>query len=130
MSSPVNPRAARLRVAARNLQAWAEWQLQLGPRLKDRGYPTLTARTLGTTTEPTTLGGYSVVRAMNLDAAVELAGGCPHLLDGGAVEVAELVNNDEVLDDGLECLGPADLVIDGRHGPSLDEDRCRTMSGA
>lgn len=43
--------------------AWAKWQLQLGARLKDRGYPTLTAQTIGAPAEATTLGGYSVIRA-------------------------------------------------------------------
>ena len=78
--------------------AWARWQLQLGPRLKDRGYPGLAAEIVGASAEATTLGGYSVIRATSLAAAVELARGCPHLQDGGAVEVAELVNNDDTFD--------------------------------
>lgn len=81
--------------------AWAEWQLQLGPRLKDRGYPALIAETLGALPDATTLGGYSVIRATSLAAAVELARGCPHLKDGGAVEIAELVNNDDLFDQWL-----------------------------
>jgi hypothetical protein len=36
------------------------------------------------------VGGYSVVRADNLDAAAELAKGCPGLLSGGRVEVRPL----------------------------------------
>jgi hypothetical protein len=81
--------------------AWANWQLQLGPRLKDRGYPALTAETIGAPADATTLGGYSVIRATSLAAAVELARGCPHLQDGGAVEIAELVNNDDPFDQWL-----------------------------
>jgi hypothetical protein len=81
--------------------AWAKWQLQLGARLKDRGYPTLTAETIGAPAEATTLGGYSVIRATSMAAAVELARGCPHLREGGAVEIAELVNNDDPFDQWL-----------------------------
>ena len=81
--------------------AWAKCQLQLGPRLKDRGYPALTAETIGALADATTLGGYSVIRATSLAAAVELARGCPHLQDGGAVEIAELVNNDDPFDQWL-----------------------------
>jgi hypothetical protein len=34
-------------------------------------------------------------------AAIELARGCPYLRDGGAVEFAELVNNDDPFDQWL-----------------------------
>jgi hypothetical protein len=37
-----------------------------------------------------TLGGYSIVKAENLDEAAELAKGCPGLLVGGSVEVREI----------------------------------------
>jgi hypothetical protein len=36
------------------------------------------------------VGGYSVVKADNIDAAAELAKGCPALLTGGRVEVRAL----------------------------------------
>lgn len=36
------------------------------------------------------VGGYSVVQAANIDAAAELAKGCPALLYGGKVEVRSL----------------------------------------
>jgi hypothetical protein len=36
------------------------------------------------------VGGYSIVRADNIDAAAELAKGCPALLTGGRVEVRTL----------------------------------------
>lgn len=38
------------------------------------------------------VGGYSVVEAADLDAAVKLADGCPALSVGGSVEVRELMN--------------------------------------
>jgi hypothetical protein len=36
------------------------------------------------------VGGYSIVKADNIDAAAELAKGCPALLTGGKVEVRPL----------------------------------------
>jgi hypothetical protein len=36
------------------------------------------------------VGGYSIVQAANIDAAAELAKGCPALLTGGKVEVRAL----------------------------------------
>jgi len=36
------------------------------------------------------IGGYSVIEAKTIDAAAELAHGCPVLLSGGAVEVRAL----------------------------------------
>jgi hypothetical protein len=36
------------------------------------------------------VGGYSIVKADTIDAAAELAKGCPVLLSGGKVEVREL----------------------------------------
>ena len=36
------------------------------------------------------VGGYSIVTADNIDAAAELAKGCPGLLTGGTVEVRAL----------------------------------------
>ncbi len=38
------------------------------------------------------IGGYSIVEAASLDAAAELAKGCPGLLTGGNVEVRVLAN--------------------------------------
>lgn len=36
------------------------------------------------------VGGYSIIKAATIDAAAELAKGCPGLLTGGKVEVREL----------------------------------------
>ena len=37
-----------------------------------------------------TLGGYSIIKADNLDEATEIAKGCPGLQNGGSVEVREI----------------------------------------
>jgi len=81
--------------------AWAEWQLKLGARLKDRGNVAFAAATVGASAAGTTLGGYSLIRATSLDAAVDLAHGCPILSHGGTVEVGELTNQDDLLDQWL-----------------------------
>jgi hypothetical protein len=80
---------------------WAAWQLKLGARLKDRGNVALAAARLGASATDTTLGGYSLIRAASLDAAVDLARGCPILHHGGAVEVGELTNHDDRFDEWL-----------------------------
>jgi hypothetical protein len=47
-------------------------------------------KTLGNCDAETTLGGYSLIKADDLKAAVALAEGCPVLNEGGGVEVGEL----------------------------------------
>ena len=76
--------------------AWAEWQRKLGARLKDRGNVASAAAAVGASAAGTTLGGYSLIRATSLDAAVDLARGCPILSHGGTVEVGELTNQDDL----------------------------------
>lgn len=85
--------------------AWATWQAELGARLKDRGNPGFAAAALGTSVAATTLGGYSLIRAASLDAAVALAKGCPMLGDGGAVEICELTSHDDRFDNWLDTMG-------------------------
>jgi hypothetical protein len=52
-----------------------------------------------------TLGGYSLIRAGNLDAAAALARGCPLLSQGGAVEICELASHDDRFDNWLDTTG-------------------------
>ncbi len=85
--------------------AWAGWQLELGARLKDRGNPGFAAVSVGARVADTTLGGYSLIRAGSLDAAVALARGCPMLPAGGAVEICELTSHDERFDHWLDTKG-------------------------
>jgi hypothetical protein len=91
--------------SAGTFDAWAAWQLGLGARLKDRGSPAVTAAALGASAADTTLGGYSLIRAGGLDAAVALARGCPLLTQGGSVEICELANNDDRFDNWLDTRG-------------------------
>lgn len=70
--------------------AWNEWFDSLGPHLVDRGNPTFAPEALGAPAGETTLGGYTLVDADDLDHALALAAGCPVLRAGGGVEVGEL----------------------------------------
>src|SRR6266513_6361367 len=90
--------------SADTFDAWAAWQLRLGARLKDRDNPAFSAAALGAGPADTTLGGYSLIRAGSLNAAVALARGCPLLARGGAVEVCELVDHDERFDSWLDTV--------------------------
>jgi hypothetical protein len=46
------------------------------------------------------IGGFSVVEAKNIDAAAELAKGCPGLLAGGRVEIRTLAGYSEAMKQG------------------------------
>ena len=78
------------RGSADAMAAWNAWFEKLGANLVDRGNPVFERRTLGNCGADTVLGGYTLVTADNLAAAVALAEGCPHLADGGGVEVGVL----------------------------------------
>lgn len=83
--------------AARNAQMarWSQWFGELGSAVVDGGAAMGAARTVG----PGSVGdggslaltGYSIVSAESLDAAVELARGCPVLEIGGTVDVYEAI---------------------------------------
>jgi hypothetical protein len=67
---------------------WGKWFQDLGPTVTDYGNRVGQSRQLGAAGA---LGGYVVVDAASLDAAVEIAQGCPALQHDGGVEVAEVV---------------------------------------
>lgn len=76
------------------MDAWTAWFGSLGESVVDSGNPFGPSRSVasdGSTSEGGTsgLGGYSVVKAEDLDAATQAAKGCPILNAGGAVEVYE-----------------------------------------
>jgi hypothetical protein len=81
---------------AKVMDSWTSWFGQLGGALKDGGNPfTPESRTISgdgsisatANTPPAT--GYSIIEADSLDAAVDLAKGCPVLGGGASVEVYE-----------------------------------------
>ena len=80
--------------AAKVMQAWTDWFGVLGDKLIDAGNPVSLVKTIASNGSVSDGGvnpssGYSVIKADNLDAAVELAKGCPVLQGGASVEVAE-----------------------------------------
>jgi hypothetical protein len=80
---------------AQHMAAWGEWMGGIGAAFVDHGAPTSIAKTVtpsavedGGGANPVT--GYGLVEAPDIDAAVEMAKGCPVVtLGGGSVEVAE-----------------------------------------
>ena len=78
---------------ARVMQAWTAWFSTLGDALVDGGNPASASRTIaanGTVTNDTAgPTGYSIIKADSLDAAVQLAKGCPVFAGGASVQVVE-----------------------------------------
>jgi len=75
-------------------EAWGVWFGRLGPAITDFGNRVGTCRTLSARQDDgadgRVLTGYIVINADDLDAAVELASGCPGLAHDVSVEVAEV----------------------------------------
>lgn len=78
---------------ARVMQAWNDWFTDLGAAIADGGAPVGSSKTVSSSgvadgggANP--LSGYTLVNADSIEAAVEMAKGCP-ILDHGTVEVAE-----------------------------------------
>ena len=72
--------------------AWTSWFESMGAHLADRGQPVAESATVGDCGSTRPLGGYSVITADDLGAAVALAQGCPFVGRGGGVEVGRLAN--------------------------------------
>ena len=102
---PGLPRAPRWESTHRFLPGGAAGQRHLGAGLEGRGTPRFEATVVGASVRGTTLGGYSLIRAGSLDAAVVMARDCPLLPHGGAVEICELSNHDERFDNWLDAAG-------------------------
>jgi hypothetical protein len=70
--------------------AWRSWFDSMGDHLAALGKPGIESATVGNCGPGTQLGGYSLITADDLEAALALAKGCPALARGGGVEVAQL----------------------------------------
>lgn len=77
------------------MAAWGAWMGGLGDKLVDPGAPVNPQSSVrnGGTAQGTSsgFGGWSVVRADNLEDAIAATQGCPHLDVGGTVEVYEVI---------------------------------------
>jgi hypothetical protein len=79
------------------MAAWTQWFGSLGQAVVDPGNPFGPSKAVGSNGSATDgassgLTGYSVLTADSLDAAAELAKGCPVLTAGGNVEVYETLD--------------------------------------
>jgi hypothetical protein len=78
---------------AKVMQAWTDWFAAIGESLVDGGNPASKTRSIsanGTVTDDANgPSGYSIIKADSLDAAVELAKGCPVLQGGASIQVVE-----------------------------------------
>lgn len=81
---------------AKVVQAWTEWFSVLGDALVDGGNPASKTRRIGAngsvSDDASGPSGYSILKADSLDAAVELAKGCPVLAGGAYIQVVETFN--------------------------------------
>ena len=71
----------------KNVAAWQAWFESMGANRVDPGSAVIETSSLGNLGEGTRIGGYLVVTADDLDAALAVAKGCPSLGLGGGIEV-------------------------------------------
>ena len=73
------------------MQAWMGWFGSLGDAVVDGGNPFGASASVGGGSAASGLTGYSILEADSLEAATDLAGGCPVLSSGGSVDVYEAI---------------------------------------
>lgn len=75
------------------MEQWMAWFASMGEDLVDMGSPLLVSKTVTAdgvaNTGASGVSGFSTVTAEDIEAAVEIARGCPIIATGGAVEVHE-----------------------------------------
>jgi len=81
---------------AAHMAKWEKWIVDLGNDAVNPGTPLGKSRIVSASGASTDGGdnpmsGFSVVRAENMDAALEIAKACPFLSTGGTLEVAEMM---------------------------------------
>lgn len=78
------------------MAAWGAWFQNMGPALEIPGNPvgqshTVSADGVADNGGPNPASGFTVVKADSIEAATEMAKGCPMVVNGsGSVEVAEI----------------------------------------
>lgn len=76
------------------MKAWTDWFGKLGDALVDGGNPASQTKVVtkdGSVSAggPDSPSGYSIIKADGIDAAVELAKGCPVVHGGATIDVVE-----------------------------------------
>lgn len=74
------------------MAAWGAWFGTLGAAIVDGGAPFGASAAVGGGEATSGLTGYSILEAGDLATAVDLAGGCPIIADGGTVDVYETID--------------------------------------
>lgn len=78
------------------MTAWLDWMDSLGESLEANNNPITATRTIhpgGAVSDDggaNPVVGLSFITAADIDAAIKMAGTCPHLDAGGSIEVAQL----------------------------------------
>lgn len=80
---------------AKLMARWQAWMTGLGDAMVNPGHPvgkSSTVSSSGVTNDggSNPLSGFSLVQADNIDAAIEMAKGCPHI-EYGTIEIAETI---------------------------------------
>lgn len=80
---------------AAEMERWNNWFAAMGEAVVDGGNPvgkstTVSASGVTDNGGKNPLSGYSILKADNIEGAIELAKGCP-IIGSGSVEVAEIV---------------------------------------
>jgi hypothetical protein len=74
-------------------ELWWAWFDSMGEQLVEMGSPVTNVTSVGSCDGGgTELGGYSIIEAEDVDAALRIAKGCPHLDQSGGVELGQLVD--------------------------------------
>ena len=83
---------------AKGLDAWGKWFGSMGAAVIDGGNPVGESSTVNPDGSVSNNGGanpasgYSLIEAADLDDALAKAKGCPILVGGGSIEVAEAID--------------------------------------
>lgn len=83
------------KLVEKTMATWMKWFGELGAAVVDVGSPTQTGKVVSSSSVKSAgakaVGGYSILQAKSLDAAIKMAKGCPVLAVGGLVEVSPLL---------------------------------------
>ena len=79
-----------------HMTKWQAWVERLGDAVVNPGTPLMntkvvTASNIFDDTEPDTMKGFAVVKAENIDAAVEMAKSDPFLMINGTIRVSQMM---------------------------------------
>ncbi len=76
---------------------WGAWMQSLGKAIINPGAPvggsqTVSPKGVADNGGDNPLSGFTIIEAANMQAATDMAKGCPGLENGGTVEVAEMIH--------------------------------------